>query len=182
MVVDYLKGAPFEAGASFNNCLLDIEFPRNLTSDGPFGRDLRFKCIQACIPGADYADLVVIEVWGARSQVVSRAHILQPQDSLRTFGGYDTPLIVQLAAKDWPRCVCGLDACPRNGGIGGRGKAAFTSGASVMMKASLARYNSGCYTCRKVFEWREYPFPGTQGMRDQHCPECGHLTYHNDIV
>jgi len=190
-VVDHLKGSP--DAALVGGLLLEAEFPWNFTGDGPFARDLHVKCLEANIPGAYDAELVVLESWGGAQQIITRAHVLQPMDSLRHFGGGDGPMQIQLCRRDGiPRCSCGLEICPRNKGMAARGASMLTGwlpsvqpgagpSSAVLLRAAYPQYNSACHACHKVCEWRACSMYSQMAKRDEHCQECGHIIYHNDV-
>lgn len=190
-VLDTLHGDPSQAIICF-----EYTFPPNFTSDGPFTKDLRQRLFEANVFGSENSDLVVTESWGGAGRVITRAHTLNPMDSLRHFGGVDEPIQVQLSRRDGhSRCVCGLAICPRNLGVASKGATVLSGflpsmtpgtgvSTAVMMRASYPQYNSVCYSCKKVTELREFAFPASTSLakRDEHCQECGHLTYHNEIL
>merc|ERR1719162_857370 len=184
-VVDLLTGSP--DSSMVGALLLVHEFARNFTGDGPFARDLHVKCLEANIQGAYDAELVVLESWGGAQQVVSRAHVLNPMDSLRNFGGGDAGigLQVQLCRRDgYPRCCCGMEICPRNKTIASRGASMLTGwlpsvqpgagpSSAVLVRAAYPQYNTSCMSCHKVCEWREISMHSRAGKRDEFCQECG---------
>jgi len=190
-VVDLLTGSPDTA--LVGGLLLEAEFPSNFIGDGPFARDLHVKCLEANVPGAYDAELVVLESWGGAQQVITRAHVLQPMDSLRHFGGGDGPIQIQLCRRDGiPRCCCGLEICPRNKGMAARGASMLTGwlpsvqrgtgpSSAVLLRAAYPQYNSACLSCRKICDWKACSMYSQMAKRDEHCQECGHITYHNDV-
>jgi hypothetical protein len=195
IVVDRVEGPPWQP--AIGNQLLSHTFGRNFVGDGPFGKDVRHKLMEARVPWAEAADLIVNEVWGASEKVVSRCHILAELDTLRNFGPIDPdatgemPIIVQMAHRhDRAYCVCGYPYCPRNQNVAEFGaklvKGIFTHGAStsgaIASRANIAAYNTHCHSCNKVHEYRAMEFGHRDDNRkDEYCHECGHCTYHQEV-
>lgn len=158
VVVGLIIAYPYKAPAREQGLILKVVFP---SFHPGFVANLRRKCVEQGVPGANDAVLVHVQIWQAGARAVTRTRVLTPSDSLRDCGGGNMePVQIILASPTCSRCVCQVRGC----------------------EAEHPDFGKSCRVCGKVHQWKSLPRTAwSTDHSHQRCSQCNHLVLRTDV-